>query len=105
MTRGPTDPDHRAAWLACREPKRTWGDRCEPIDLRAKLDASLQAGWSPQALKAYAYVCWRYTKPQRDHVTRAAWRMAVHFANDSVIARSFLEQYRADPEKYAAFVR
>jgi hypothetical protein len=106
--RGPTDRDHRAAWLACREPDRSWcevlGDR-EPIDLREKLDAALKAGWTPQALKAYAYLFFRYTKPQRDHVTRAAWRMAVSFADDHVMARSFLEQFKADPEKYAAFVK
>jgi hypothetical protein len=107
--RGPTDPDHHAAWVACREPDRSWceilGDRCEPIDLRAKLDAALRAGWTPQALKACAFCCWRYTLPERDHVTRAAWRMAVHFADDSARARSFLEQFKADPEKYTAFVK
>jgi hypothetical protein len=92
------DPDHRAAWLACREPDETWGQHREPIDLRAKLDEALRAGWTPQALKAYAYVGWRYTKPQREYVTRAAWRMAV---DDSVIARSFLEQFNAAPERYA----
>jgi hypothetical protein len=27
--------------------------------------------------------------------------MAVNFADDSVIARSFLEQFNADPERYA----
>jgi hypothetical protein len=106
MTRGPTDPDHRAAWLACREPDRTWGDRCEPIDLRSKLAAALQAGWSAQAIKAYAYRNFRYTRPKRDHVTRAAWRMAVSFAAEGdCISRDFLARFNADPERYAAFVK
>jgi hypothetical protein len=73
MIRGPID--HRAAWLACREPDRSRGDRFEPIDLRAKLAAAMQAGWSAQAIKAYAYCNFRYTRHQRDHVTRAAWRI------------------------------
>jgi hypothetical protein len=102
--KGPSDPDHHAAWVACREPERLWseilGDRSEPIELRAKLDAALRAGWSPQALKAYAY-SWRYTG--HEHITRAAWRMAVAFT-DSSLARSFLEEFNADPEKYATFV-
>jgi hypothetical protein len=61
--KGPTDPDHRAAWLACRDPAHSWGG--EPIDLRARLGAALEAGWSIQALKAYAH-SWRYTG--HDHV-------------------------------------
>jgi hypothetical protein len=106
MIRGPIDRDHRAAWLACREPDRSWGDRVEPRDLRAKLAAALQAGWSAKALKAYAYRCFRYTRPQRDHVTRAAWRMAVSFAAEGdCISRDFLTRFNADPERYAAFVK
>jgi hypothetical protein len=105
-SKGPTDPDHRAAWIACREPDETWGNLCPPRDLRAKLDEALRSGWSPKALKAYAYVCFRYTKPMRNHVTRAAWRMAVVFAADpGGIGRSFLEDFNADPDRYAAFVK
>jgi hypothetical protein len=63
--KAPSDPDYRAAWLACREPDETWGQHHEPTDLRAKLDEALRGGWTPQALKAYAFVCWRYTKPKQ----------------------------------------
>ncbi len=79
------------------------GARFEPVDLRAKLDEALQAGWSIRALKAYAYH-WRYTRPQRDHVTRAAWRMAVSLTTERD-GLEFLERYNADRESYDAFVK
>lgn len=103
-TKGPSDPDHRAAWRACREPDRSWGDRVEPRDLRAALNVALKSGWSIQALKAYAFCNWRYTR--RDHVTAAAWRIAVKWAAyDEYFSRPFLEQFNADPDRYAAFVK
>jgi hypothetical protein len=98
--RGPSDPDHHAARIACRKPDHSWGVE---QDLRAKLAAALQSGWSIRALKTYAY-WWRYTKPQRDHVTRAAWRTAVSLSFDRG-GRDFLEQYNADPGHYDAFVK
>jgi hypothetical protein len=101
MTRGPTDPNHHAAWIACREPDRSWGPHSEPIDLRAALDEALQKGWSPKALKAYAF-SWR----RCDHITAAAWRTAVKWAAyDEYFSRPFLEQFNADPDRYAAFVK
>lgn len=99
--KGPSDPDHRAAWLACREPDRSWGDCAEPVDLRVALDEALRKGWSPQALKAYASY-WR----RCDHITAAAWRIAVKWAAyDEYFSRPFLEEFNADPERYAAFVK
>jgi hypothetical protein len=100
MKRGPTDPDHHAAWVACGEPAPPLFDG-EPIDLRAKLAAALEAGWTIQALKAFAHGCWRYTG--RDHVTPAAWRMAVLFSDEGVLARPFLAQ--AAREREAAFAK
>ena len=102
-TKGPSDPDHRAAWLACRKPEpRCWRDG--EIDLRAALDTALKAGWTIPALKAYAFCEWRYTR--RDHVTDAAWRMAVKWAADSgYMAQSFLERFKTDPERYSVFVK
>jgi hypothetical protein len=100
--RGPTGPDHRAAWAACRKPD-VWGDDATELNLRALLDKRLKAGWSIPALKAYAYCHWRYTG--RDHVTPAARRLAVWAAYDDSTARSFLEDFNSDPERYAGFVK
>lgn len=74
--KGPTDPDHHAAWLACREP---WEGE---IDLRGILDDLLKSGWSIQSLKEYAHKHWRYTG--RPHVTRAAWRVAVKWQGEAL---------------------
>ena len=74
--KGPTDPDHHAAWVACREPDCTqWGEETVVTDLRVKLAEVLASGWTMPALKEYAFNCWRH--PRYPNVTRTAWRMAV----------------------------
>jgi len=63
------DADYSAAWRACCKVLPS-----EEGDLRAKLDNALKAGWSIQALKAYAFCVWCNTSS--DYVTEAAWRLS-----------------------------
>lgn len=101
--RGPADPDHRAAWAACRKPDVVgWGDDTE-LDLRELLVERLKSGWSIPALKSYAYRYCRYTG--REHVTPAGWRMAVRLTGSEIFVGSFLEEFNSDPERYAGFLK
>lgn len=109
MSKKPTrDPDYRAAWRACgaRLARSAWGDNAD-VDLRAMLDALLKSGWSIQALKAYASVVWRNWR-RYDHVTPAAWRLAVYFASldgsreGCLSAATFLKEFNENPERYTA---
>ncbi len=95
--KAPKDPDYRAAWRACKKPWVSWS----VVDLRKRLKQLLRSGWSIQALKAYAFVCWRHKRC--DHVTEGAWRWAVAFADSSHVlgGRNVLERYKADPGFYA----
>lgn len=96
----PSDADDSAARLACS--KVLAG---EEGDLRAKLDDALKAGWSIRALKAYAFFVWR--EPGCDHVSEAAWRLSVEFAdsNGRSGGREFLKRFNADPERYSCVKR
>jgi hypothetical protein len=92
----PCDADYNAARNACS--KVIPG---EEGDLRAKLDNALKAGWSIQALKAYAFIVWRNSGC--DYVTEAAWRLSVEFADSKGRSggRDFLKRFNADPEPYS----
>jgi hypothetical protein len=86
------DPYYRAAWSACggRLAPAVWGS--EEINLRAMLDDLLKSGWSIQALYSYAST-WR--KRRYDHVTPAAWRWGIYFANMDLCgyATKFLTEF------------
>jgi hypothetical protein len=92
----PSDADYNTARLACS--KVLAG---EQGDLRAKLDDALKAGWSIQALKAYAFFVWR--ESGCDQVSEAAWRLSVEFAdsNGRSGGREFLKRFSADPDRYS----
>jgi hypothetical protein len=94
------DADYSAARRACS--KALPG---EEGDLRAKLDNALKAGWTIQALKAYAFSVWRNS--DCDHVTEAAWRLSVEFAdsNGRSGGRDFLKRFNADPERHSCVKR
>jgi hypothetical protein len=94
------DTDYSAVRRACS--KVLTG---EEGDLRAKLDNALKAGWTIQALKAYAFSVWR--KPGCDYVTEAAWRLSVEFADSDGRSggRDFLKRFNADPERYSLVKR
>lgn len=95
-TKAPLDPDHKAAWRACKKPWVGLG----AVDLRKKLDQLIKSGWPIQALKAYAFCLFRH--PRCDHVTEGAWRWAVRFADTSHFGgHNLLERYKADPEHYS----
>jgi hypothetical protein len=74
--KAPRDADYSAAWRACSKVPPG-----EAGDLHAKLDNALKAGWSIEALKAYAFCVWRNTSG--DYVTEAAWRLSVEFADSN----------------------
>jgi hypothetical protein len=98
--KAPRDADYSAVRRACS--KVLPG---EEGDLGARLDAALKAGWSIQALKAYAFSVWR--KPGCDYVTEAAWRLSVEFADSNGCSggRNFLKRFNADPERYSCVKR
>ena|ERR1700733_352383 len=100
-TKAPRDPDHRAAWLACKKPEP---DPIGPgeMDMRKLLKKALGSGWTIRALKAYAYISWRIRG--LDHVTPVAWRWAVMFAHDAM-GHSFRDRYLANPEPWDAVVK
>jgi hypothetical protein len=97
------DPDHRAAWLACRKPfERPFAKPGEaPLNLRAALAGLLKAGWSIAALKAYSFSRWNLRR--RDHITPDAWRMGIYSASEDtrgnvrhqLSALTFLEEFNA----------
>ena len=85
----PHDADYMAAWDACRlseDPKvaskSMWEFVMSNLDLRKRLDATIDAGWSTADLKAYAWS--NHAEPGDDHVTPAAWRYGVLFAITTV---------------------
>jgi hypothetical protein len=94
-TKARRDPDYSTAWRACgaRLAPSVWGTD-EEINLRAMLDDLLKSGWSIQALRSYAFA-WR---PRRDydHVTPAAWRWGIYFANMDIGGRAteFLNSFK-----------
>jgi len=90
------DADYSAARRACS--KVLPG---EEGDLSAKLDNALKTGWTIQALKAYAFSVWRNS--DCDHVTEAAWRLSVEFAdsNGRSGGRDFLKRFNTDRERYS----
>jgi hypothetical protein len=94
------DADYSAAWRACSKVPPG-----EAGDLHAKLDNALKAGWSIEALKAYAFCVWRNTSS--DYVTEAAWRLSVEFADSNGCSggRDFLKRFNADPERYSCVKR
>ena len=93
------DMDYRAARRACSVEVPGEGD-----NLCAKLDGALKSGWSIPALKAYAFSIWR--DPSCDHVTAAAWRLSVEFAESNGCSggRDFLKRFNADPKRYSCEV-
>ena len=76
--------------------------RGEEGDLRTKLNDALKSGWSIQALKAYAVSVWQL--PGFDHVTGAAWRLAVEFADSNGCSggREFLRRFNGNPKRCAS---
>jgi hypothetical protein len=105
-TKAPRDPDHRAAWLACRKPWiEDWPFLDEPriIDLRAALDDLLKSRWSIQALKAFAYCECQLQSDRYDHVTDGAWRLAVSLAAEgrASCGGDFRLKFNANPENYS----
>ena len=72
----PDDADYSAALRACS--KVLTG---EEGDLRLKLNNALKAGWSIQALKAYAFSVWRNSGC--DYVTEAEWQLSVEYADSN----------------------
>ncbi len=88
--KGPTDPDHHAAWVACREPWVCFDN--STVDLRPILEDLLKSGWSIGALKAYAHH-FRFTG--HSHLTPYAWRWAVRFAGEGgAMVGDFLARYK-----------
>jgi hypothetical protein len=94
------DIDYIAARRACS--RAISGQEC---DLRAKLDDALKAGWSVQALKAYAFCVWQNSSC--DYVTEAAWRLAVEFADSNGCSggRDFPKRFSAEPERHSCATR
>jgi hypothetical protein len=86
------DADYDAVRRACSKAPPAEGG-----DLGAKLDDALKSGWSIEALKAYAFSAWR--DPGCDHVTDAAWRLSVEFADSNGCGggRDFLKRFKAEP--------
>ena len=86
------DADYNAVRRACSKAPPAEGG-----DLGAKLDDALKSGWSIEALKAYAFSAWR--DPGCDHVTDAAWRLSVEFADSNGCGggRDFLKRFKAEP--------
>lgn len=87
------DADYDAVRRACSKAPPAEGG-----DLGAKLEDALKSGWSIEALKAYAFSAWR--APGCDHVTDAAWRLSVEFADSNGCGggRDFLKRFKAEPE-------
>jgi hypothetical protein len=90
------DTDYLAARRACSS-----GVPGEEDNLCAKLDGALKLGWSIEALEAYAFSVWR--DPDCDHVTNAAWRLSVEFAESNGCSggREFLKRFNADRKRYS----
>jgi hypothetical protein len=68
----------------------------EEDELCAKLDGALSAGWSIQALKAYAIAVWQQSGS--DYVSEVAWRLAIEHADSKGCSggRDFLSRYKAN---------
>ncbi len=99
-TKTTVDPDHRAAWLACRKPfERPFGG--DAVNLRVALAELLKTGWSVAALKAYSFSRWNIRR--RGHITPDIWRMGIYSAHQDTLynpygplsAVVFLEEYKA----------
>jgi len=100
--------DYHVAWLACRKPWVSEWPGCPRVELnlRAALDDLLKSGWSIQALKAFAFSVREYAHKGNERVTVGAWRWAVYLASTGpasgpLSASSFLESFKANPERYA----
>jgi hypothetical protein len=83
--------DYKAARRACSNSLPG-----EEDELCAKLDGALSAGWSIQALKAYAIAVWQQSGS--DYVSEVAWRLAIEHADSKGCSggRDFLSRYKAN---------
>jgi hypothetical protein len=95
------DPDYKEAWRACNKTLDIFG---KSIDMHKLLAAVIKDGWSPQALKAYAWC--HHLEERYDAVTPTAWRRAIYSvgAKYSVSqAPKFLAQFNNVPDMRSRF--